>query len=71
MPGVVKVFPVPTCVPPVAASYQRTGSVAEAVRVTVPVPQRCAEVVVGLIGTVDTVAVTATRELGQVPPAWA
>ena len=69
--GVVNETPDPSDAPPVEAAYQEIGSADEAVRMTVPVPQRCAEVVVGTAGTVPIVAVTATRVLGHVPPACA
>jgi len=59
IPGVVKGVPVPTCVPPVAASYHFNVPVQpEAVKLTVPVPQRELPAPVGATGTALTVPVT-------------
>jgi hypothetical protein len=68
-------LPLTKAVPPEEAAYQSiTAPLDEALRTTVPVPQREADVTVGLAGTAFTVAVTATR--AEVQPvallrAWA
>ena len=68
MPGVVKGEPVPTCVPPVAASYHFKIPPAqpEADKLSVPVPQREAPVPDGAVGIVFTVPVTCV--LGLIHP---
>ncbi|KAF5032326.1 hypothetical protein DSECCO2_618530 [anaerobic digester metagenome] len=52
MLGVVKLVPVPSKFPPVAASYHFRVLAPEALSVTVPVPQREAPVAVAAVGNV-------------------
>ena len=60
MLGVVNDVPVARDVPPVAAAYQfKVPALAVAPKVTVPVPQRDAGVVVATVGIAFTVAATA------------
>ena len=61
--------PVPTCVPPVAASYHFNVPPGhpDAVKVTVPGPQRGAPVPVGAIGIGFTVITTVEVAAGQGP----
>ena len=61
--GVVNEFPVPNAAPPVDAANQLIVSPLPGVAeiVTVPLPQRAAEVPVGAEGIAFTVAVTAVR----------
>ena len=54
----VKLFPLPNNVPPVAASYHLIVPVPVADKPTVPVPHLAALVPVGADGTAFTVAVT-------------
>jgi hypothetical protein len=74
MDGVVKLLLVLAAVvsnaaPPDEAAYHRNVPEVDEVafKVTVPVPQRAASVVVGCGGTVVIVAVTAARLLTHVP----
>jgi hypothetical protein len=63
MDGVVKDVPVPNEDPPDDAAYQLiVPAEAVAPRITVPVPQRDAEVVPVIVGIVLTVAVTGVLE---------
>ena len=62
MLGVVNVVALSNALPPVAAAYHLiVPALAVAPKVTVPVPQRDAGVVVATVGTVLTVAITAVR----------
>ena len=67
--GVVKDVPVPIEDPPVDAAYQLIVPIeVVAPRVTVPVPQTDPGVVLVIIGTMLTVAVTAVLEAVVHPP---
>ena len=68
--GVVKLVPVPSETPPVAAAYQLIiPALAVAPRVTVPGPQLLPGVVPVIVGIVLIVAVTAVR-VAVVQPAF-
>ena len=68
MTGVVKLAPVPTKFPPVAASNQLNVPLdVTACKVTVPVPQRLPGVVDVILGVRFTVATTALLADVQVP----
>ena len=67
--GVVKLFPVASAVPPVAAANQlMVPAEAEADKATVPVPQLAPGVVEVMPGMVFTVPVTAVRDVVVQPP---
>ena len=69
--GVVKELPLPNCVPPLDKFHHVIGSAAEAVSITIPLPQRETFEAVGAVEIELTVAVHATLALWHVVPACA